>query len=114
MANITTDLYLGASVAADSLKTQGVDIDITVFDTGRKNTKIDSILRATDFNDYDAIIGPLYSDEVSKLTNRTKVPVVFPVFSKSQDKFKSSRLIKTYPDKEIHQKALIYLTLSKK
>jgi LysM repeat protein len=107
LANITTDLYLGASVAVDSLRDQGLDIDIDLFDTGRKNTKIDSILRATDFDAYDAIIGPLYSDEVPKVANRTRVPVVFPVFSRNQDKFKSSRLIKTYPDKEIHQKALV-------
>ena len=107
LANITTDLYLGASVAMDSLRGQGLDIDIDLFDTGRKNTKIDSILRATDFDSYDAIIGPLYSDEVPKVANRTRVPVVFPVFSRNQDKFRSSRLIKTYPDKEIHQKALV-------
>jgi LysM repeat protein len=107
LANITTDLYLGASIAVDSLRGQGVDINIDVFDTGRKNTKIDSLLQATDFDAYDAVIGPLYSDEVPKVANRTRVPVVFPVFSRNQDKFRSSRLIKTYPDKEIHQKALV-------
>jgi len=107
LANITTDLYLGASVAVDSLRDQGVDINIDLFDTGRKNTKIDSILQATDFDAYDAIIGPLYSDEVPKVANRTRVPIVFPVFSRNQDKFRASRLIKTYPDKEVHQKALV-------
>jgi LysM repeat protein len=107
LANITTDLYLGASVAMDSLRNLGVDINIDVFDTGRKNTKIDSILRVTNFDEYDAIIGPLYSDEVPKVANRTKVPVVFPVYSRNQDKFRASRVIKTYPDKDVHQKALV-------
>lgn len=107
LANITTDLYLGASVAIDSLREQGVDVNIDLFDTGRKNTKIDSILRATDFDNYDAIIGPLYSDEVPKVANRTRIPVVFPVFSRNQDKFRSSRVIKTYPDRDVHQKALV-------
>jgi LysM repeat protein len=107
LANITTDLYLGASVAVDSLRDQGLNVNIDVFDTGRKNTKIDSILRVTDFDQYDAIIGPLYSDEVPKVANRTRVPVVFPVYSRNQDKFRSSRVIKTYPDKDVHQRALV-------
>ena len=107
LANITTDLYLGASVALDSLRDQGLNINMDVFDTGRKNTKIDSILGATDFDQYDAIIGPLYSDEVPKVANRTGVPVVFPVYSRNQDKFRASKVIKTYADKEVHQKALV-------
>ena len=107
LANITTDLYLGATVAVDSLRKQGLTVNMNLFDTGRKNTKIDSILSTTNFDDYDAIIGPLYSDEVPKVANRTSVPVVFPVFSRNQDKFTASRIIKTLPDKEIHQKALM-------
>ena len=107
LANITTDLYLGASVAIDSLRKQGMDVSISLFDTGRKNTKLDSILAVTDFDDIDAIIGPLYSDEVPIVANRAKVPVVFPVFSRNQKDFRSSRVIKTYADKEVHQKAMI-------
>ncbi len=107
LANITTDLYLGASVAVDSLRSQGLDINIDLFDTGRKNTKIDSLLMVTEFDEYDAIIGPLYSEEVPKVANRTNVPVVFPVFSRNQDKFNASRVVKTYPDRNIHQKELV-------
>ncbi len=107
LANITTDLYLGASVAVDSLRSQGLDINIDLFDTGRKNTKIDSLLMVTEFDEYDAIIGPLYSEEVPKVANRTNVPVVFPVFSRNQDKFDASRVVKTYPDRNIHQKELV-------
>ena len=107
LANITTDLYLGATVAVDSLRKKGLTVNMNLFDTGRKNTKIDSILSNTNFDDYGAIIGPLYSDEVPKVANRTSVPVVFPVFSRNQDKFTASRIIKTLPDKEIHQKALM-------
>lgn len=112
LANITTDLYLGASVAVDSLRKQGLDIELSVFDTGRKNTKIDSILQVTDFDDYGAIIGPLYSDEVPKVANRTRVPVVFPVYSRNQSNFRSSRVIKTYADKEVHREAIIEHVLS--
>ena len=107
LANITTDLYLGASVAVDSLRNQGLDVSISVFDTGRKNTKLDSILSVTDFDDIDAVIGPLYSEEVPIVANRTRVPVVFPVFSRNQKSFASSKVIKTYADKDVHQSAMV-------
>ena len=114
LANITTDLYLGASIAVDSLRTQGININLSLFDTGRRGSqKLDSILEVTDFDDYDAIIGPLYSDNVSKVANRTRVPIVFPVYSRNQTEFRSSRVIKTYADKEVHQKELIDHILEK-
>lgn len=107
LANITTDLFLGADIAVDSLQKSGLNINLELFDTGRKNQKIDSILRDTNFDDFDAIIGPLYSSEVPKVANRTNIPVVFPVFSRNQDKFKFSRIVKTFPDKNEHQERLM-------
>ena len=96
LVNITTDIYLGASLALDSLKSLGIAIELSVYDTGRKDTKLDSILAVTDFDTVDAIIGPLYSEEVPKVANRTGVPVVFPVYSKNQTRFSSSKIIKTF------------------
>ena len=107
LVNITTDIYLGASLALDSLKSLGIAIELSVYDTGRKDTKLDSILAVTDFDTVDAIIGPLYSEEVPKVANRTGVPVVFPVYSKNQTRFSSSKIIKTFADREVHQKALV-------
>ena len=107
LVNISTDIYLGASLALDSLKSLGVAIELSVYDTGRKDTKLDSILAVTDFDTIDAIIGPLYSEEVPKVANRTGVPVVFPVYSKNQNRFSSSKIIKTFADRELHQKALV-------
>ena len=112
LVNITTDIYLGASVAIDSLHSLGVDIELSVFDTGKKDTKLDSILAVTDFDNIDAIIGPLYSEEVPKVANRTGVPVVFPVYSKKQNRFSSSKIIKTSADRAIHQEALIDYVLT--
>ncbi len=107
LVNITTDLYLGALIALDSLRNIGVNLELSIFDTGRKNTKLDSILSVTDFSETDAVIGPLYSEEVSRVANRTGIPVVFPVYSKKQNTFKSSRIIKTYADRDFHQKELV-------
>ena len=107
LANITTDIYLGASMAVDSLVKLGIDIELSVFDTGRKDTKLDSILAVTDFSNTDVIIGPLYSEEVPKVAVRSGTTVVFPVYSKKQTSFKSSKIIKIFADREVHQEALI-------
>ena len=107
LVNITTDIYLGASMAVDSLIKLGIDIELSVFDTGRKDTKLDSILAATDFSNTDVIIGPLYSEEVPKVAVRSGTSVVFPVYSKKQTSFKSSKIIKTFADREVHQEGLI-------
>ena len=107
LVNITTDIYLGASMAVDSLMKLGIDIELSVFDTGRKDTKLDSILTATDFSNTDVIIGPLYSEEVPKVAVRSGTSVVFPVYSKKQTSFKSSKIIKTFADREVHQEGLI-------
>ena len=112
LVNITTDIYFGASLAIDSLHSLGVDIELSVFDTGRKDTKLDSILAVTDFDNIDAIIGPLYSEEVPKVANRTGVPFVFPVYSKKQNRFSSPKIIKTSADRAIHQEALIDYVLT--
>ena len=112
LVNITTDMYLGASVAIDSLRNLGINLELSVFDTGRKNTKLDSILASTDFSDIGAIIGPLYSEEVPKVADKVEVPVIFPVYSKKQSRFQSSKIIKTYTDREVHQRELVDHILS--
>ena len=83
---------------------------MNVFDTGKKNSKIRTIISEKDLNKNDLIIGPLYSDEAKMVANKVKVPVVFPVYSKSQSVFSSQRMIKTMPDHASYKEAmLLYL-----
>ena len=106
LANIVTDFYLGTEIAIDSLRKQGVDIELNVFDTEKNSTKIREILLENSLDNNDVIIGPLYSEEAEIVASKVKVPVVFPVYSKNQSKFSSSKLIKTTPEKEIFRNEL--------
>ena len=59
LLNITTDFYLGAEIAIDSLRRKGVDIEFNVFDTGdRRSNQINSIISRNNLNSNDVIIGP--------------------------------------------------------
>ncbi|MEE9409187.1 MAG: LysM peptidoglycan-binding domain-containing protein [Polaribacter sp.] len=107
LANYVTDFYLGAEIAVDSLRKQGVKIELNVFDTQKNSTKIRQILSENDLNSNDVIIGPLYSEEAEIVADKVKVPVVFPVYSKKQSNFSSSKLIKTTPEKEVFREELV-------
>lgn len=99
LANIVTDFYMGAEIAIDSIKKQGVNVELRLFDTGKKGSNINSILSNNSLDDIDVVIGPLYFEEVKKVARDVKSPVIFPVFSKKQRLFSSSKIIKTAPDK---------------
>lgn len=107
LANIVTDVYLGAEIAIDSLTKQGVSIELSVFDTERNSTKIDSILVANDLNEHDVIIGPLYSEEATVVASNIEIPVVFPLYSKNQSTFSSGNLITTSPETTTFREELI-------
>ena len=94
-------------MAIDSLKGKNINIQLKVFDTEARNTKINEFLSSNELEDVDVIIGPLYSDEVKKVANQVNVPVVFPVFSKVQTGFSSTKIVKTSPDKKYYKEKLL-------
>lgn len=98
VANMVTDFYMGAEIAIDSIKKQGVDVNVKVFDTGNRGKNTSTIVAENNLNDEDVIIGPFYSNQVKNVTSRVKIPVVFPHFSKKQKDLSSSKLIKTAPE----------------
>ncbi|MGK0413151.1 MAG: LysM repeat protein [Polaribacter sp.] len=107
LVNIATDFYLGAELAIDSLRRQGVPIELNVFDTGDRNTNdILNIVSENDLNSNNVVIGPLYSEELKTVAANVTIPVVFPVYSKSQSEFSASNIVKTSPDKKVFREEL--------
>jgi LysM repeat protein len=107
LVNIATDFYLGAEIAVDSLRNQGINITLNVYDTGdRRSNKINTILSENYLNENDVIIGPLYSEEVQTVSSNTNVPVIYPVYSDEQAGFYASNIIKTAPDKNVFREEL--------
>lgn len=109
--NIVTDFYLGAELAIDSLRNQGIHVALTVIDTEDRNTVINDLISNKTLDNQDVIIGSIYSDETKKLANSVSAPLVFPVFSKSQTSFTSSRIVKTSPDKHLFKEKLLSYVL---
>ena len=107
LVNIATDFYLGAEVAIDSLRRKGINIELNTYDTGnRRANGVTRIISQENLNANDVIIGPLYSEEVRTVASNVSIPVVFPVYSKSQSEFSSSNIVKTAPDKKVFREEL--------
>jgi LysM repeat protein len=107
VANMVTDFYLGAEMALDSIKKSGIQVDVSVFDTGNRGKEVEKILAEDKLENVDVVIGPFYSGQVDKVADDVNVPVVFPHFSNNQDEFSSSRIIKSAPDKDTHSAFLV-------
>ncbi len=107
LANMVTDFYMGLEIAVDSIKKQGVFVNVTVFDTGNRGNNISSILAEDKLENTDVVIGPFYSDKAEIIAKRINVPVVFPHFSNKQQSFSASKLIKSTPEKNNYTDYLI-------
>ncbi len=81
-SDIVSDFYLGAAMALDSLKRQGLSIHIKVFDTHNNKEKIRSVLSAVDLSDVDVIIGPMFYSNLEYISPYLKdknIPIISPV-----------------------------------
>ena len=107
LANIVTDFYLGAQLAIDSLDRKGINVSLSVYDTGDRNSSINELLSEKELNSYDVILGPIYSSEAVQVANEVSVPVVFPVFSRNQSEFSSSKLVKMQPDYSVYKNTIL-------
>jgi len=102
--NRVTDFYLGALMALDSVKKQGVSVSVKVFDTQNRTSTISTILRANDFSDVDAIVGPMFLNNVKFVSQNLRldsVAIISPASSKDHHAFASKSMVKEMPSDEL-------------
>jgi len=99
LLNIVTDFHAGALIAIDSLRARGAQVNIDVVDTENNSTKILSIIREINFDKYDAVIGPLFLKNAQQVSKNVSIPVIAPIYSKTQTSVSSKNLVKVAPNK---------------
>ncbi len=110
LLNIVTDYHAGALIAIDSLRNQGMQINLKVVDTENSASKISTIIKRGDTKNIDIIIGPLFLKNAMQVSKNVSVPVVAPIFSKSQTSVSDNNLVKAAPNKELLEaKVLDYM-----
>jgi LysM repeat protein/ABC-type branched-subunit amino acid transport system substrate-binding protein len=76
------DFYSGVLMALDSLKTYGISLKVDVYDTKHQVSEVSKILSQNNFEDLDAVIGPLTTETFDKVASELKaynIPVVSPI-----------------------------------
>jgi LysM repeat protein len=110
LTTIATDFHMGAIMAIDSLKNRGLPISVHYFDSENSINKLQYLVNKADFNNADVIIGPLFFDKAEWLSKQVKAPVVVPFYSKNQDSYSATNLIKASPKETlIEDKLITYL-----
>ena len=98
--NISTDFYAGVVMAIDSAKRLGISTKLEVFDTNAETLDLKTVLLQTKFSNYDAILGPITTQNLeltAKYVQRDSVPVVSP-FVKTKNVYPN--LFQTIPDEK--------------
>lgn len=84
--DISTEFYMGAKLAIDSLEKLGLNSKIYIYDSQNDSNAIKAILKKSEFQNMDMVIGPLFPDKmgiVSKWCKEHKVKFISPVASNS-------------------------------
>ncbi len=102
------DFYSGVLMATEFAKDNNISTQIDIFDTEGSVTKVGQILKTNDFDNVDAVIGPLLSKNIEKVASSLQSENI-PVFSPlSKVKIKQySNLYQTIPSNELRGSALL-------
>ncbi len=82
-----TDLYLGMKEALDTLKKEGIDINLYAYDTEKDNNKLATLLQNPELRNLDLIVGPLLPNQgaaVSAYAKQNMVSVLNPISNNSK------------------------------
>ena len=108
LINIVTDFHSGVLMAVDSLKRQGMNVNLKVIDTENKMSKLSSIIETYNFDNTDAVIGPLFLKNARFVSKKlSNIPVIAPMYSKNQSLVSGNDLVKVAPDKRLIEEKLL-------
>ncbi len=105
---VAIDFYSGVLMATEFAKDKGISTHLDIYDTEGSSIKVNSIIGTNNFDNIDAVIGPLLSKNIEEAASRLKEQNI-PVFSPlSKVKIKQSpNLYQTLPSNELMQKAML-------
>ena len=101
LGNACREYYQGLLIAADSLKSAGFNIEITVFDTEKDTLKFKKILEIEAVQNADFIIGPVIKEGqlmMQNFKNKKNAFHLSPLFTFTKTKINDERAISAYPD----------------
>lgn len=95
------DFYEGALLAVDSLRKQGMEVKLSVYDVDQTLTKTAKVLQDPALQTMDLIIGPFHSrsfDQVALFAGNFNIPIVNPLSYREEVGSNYRTAIKVKPD----------------
>ncbi|CAL67192.1 LysM peptidoglycan-binding domain-containing protein [Christiangramia forsetii] len=108
VVRISLDFYSGVLMAVDKAKSMGISTNLKVYDTRRNENEVANIINANNFNNVDAVIGPLLqktSEAAAARLESSNIPVINPLSNRSMRGFKN--LFQSNPGDELTKKAML-------
>ncbi len=91
----------GALIASDSLRSQGMNLQLYVYDVDQKLTKTSKVLTRPELKEMNLIIGPFYSrsfHQVALFANHFEIPIVNPLTFGTGILSRFHQVVKVTPD----------------
>ncbi len=111
--NVSTDFYFGALIALDSLKKQGISVNIQVFDTKNSESVSKKISSDSSLNNVELVIGPLFLNNlkvVSENLENKNMLIVSPISGQDHSFLNNENIIQDAPTNEqLSFEMLLYL-----
>lgn len=108
LMSLSLDFYSGILMATEFAKDKGISTRLDVYDTEYSISKVSTIINNNNFEEFDAVIGPLGQKNVEKAASMLKnnsVPVFSPLSNKE---IKISRnVFQTLPGDDMLEKGMI-------
>lgn len=99
-SKVFVEFYQGTLLAIDSIKKQGVNIELFTYDTAPDTNRVKEILLNPEMQYVDLIIGPAYTSNlkiVSDFSNHYDIPMVYPFSTKNSELNSNPRLFQAMP-----------------
>lgn len=104
------ELYQGILIAADTLRSLGLDINISVFDIKWDTTEAVELIKSGRLDNMDLIIGPVYSHNleiIADYADSREIPVISPAPLRSNNALEGrSFLFMAFPSLEVAQQVI--------
>ena len=108
VVRISLDFYSGVLMAIDKAKSMGVSTNLKVYDTKQDASNVANIINTNNFNNVDAVIGPLLQTPTEAAAARLEsnsIPVINPLSNRSMRGYQN--LFQSVPTEEFMKNAML-------
>lgn len=108
VTRISLDFYSGVLMALDKAKSMGISTNLKVYDTKGRASEAANIINTNNFNNVDAVIGPLLQESTEAAAARlenTGVPVINPLSNRQMRGYEN--LFQARPSEEVLRNAML-------